>query len=201
MMTLTFRRVGGLSNLDISNMGESYYAMHNHSTTVKINKLKYTKREVRRADEAMKLRRRLSFPADETIPKMQTIINIPTTRKDLVRSIDKYGKDRNSIRGKATKQKTKTIYMMESVYRPSEVQQHMNIDIFLIDGGLTSSPLDHVMISRRRNRRKEALRAVVYYHYLTTAESYTGNASRNIPNIDKNVPDTMCGLGDISKNF
>ena len=39
MMTLTFRRVGGLSNIDISNMGESYYAMHNHSTTVKINKL------------------------------------------------------------------------------------------------------------------------------------------------------------------
>jgi len=115
MMThtpLTFRRVEGLYCIDTSNMDESYYAMHNHSTTVKINKLKYTKREVRRADEAMKLRRRLSFPADETIPKMQTIINIPTTRKDLVRSIDKYGKDRNSIRGKATKQKTKTIYMI-----------------------------------------------------------------------------------------
>ena len=40
-------------------------------------------------DEAMKLRRRLSFPADETITKLQTIINIPTTRKDLVRSVVK----------------------------------------------------------------------------------------------------------------
>ena len=91
---------------------------------------------------------------------------------------------------------------MESVYKPSEVQQHMNIDIFLIDGGLTSSPLDHVMISRRKNRRTEALRAVVYYHYLATAESYTGNASsRKIPNVGKNVADTMCGLGDIRKNF
>ena len=78
-----------------------------------MKKLKYKKREVRRADEAMKFRRRLSFPADETIPKMQTI-NIPTSRKDLVRSVNIYGKDRNSIRGKATKQKTKTIYM-ESV--------------------------------------------------------------------------------------
>ena len=84
-------------------MDESYYAMNMHSTTVRENKLKYTKREVKRADEAMKLRRRLSFPADDTIPKMQTIINIPTTRKDLVRSVDIYGKDRNSIRGKATK--------------------------------------------------------------------------------------------------
>ena len=173
MMTLTFRRVGGLSNIDISNMGESYYAMHNHSTTVKINKLKYTKREVRRADEAMKLRRRLSFPADETIPKMQTIINIPTTRKDLVRSIDKYGKDRNSIRGKATKQKTKTIYM-ESIYEPSEVQKHMNIDIFFIDGEAyfisVLTPLDHVILSRIQNRTTEALRAAVYHH-LATAES------------------------------
>ena len=30
----------------------------------------------------------------------------------------------------------------------------------------------------------------------------TGNLSRNIlPNIGKNVPDTMCGLGDIRNNF
>ena len=29
----------------------------------------------------------------------------------------------------------------------------------------------------------------------------TENASRNISNIGKNVPDTMCGLGDIRNNF
>ena len=78
--SLTFRRVGGLYCIDTSNMDESYYAMSASNTTVKMNKLKYTKREVKRADEAMKLRRRLSFPADETIPQMQTIINIPITR-------------------------------------------------------------------------------------------------------------------------
>jgi hypothetical protein len=93
---LTFQRAGGLYCIDTSNMDESYYTMHN-STTVRMNKLKYTKREVKRADEAMKLRRRLSFPADEIIPHLQTIINIPTTRKDLARSVDIYGKDRNSI--------------------------------------------------------------------------------------------------------
>ena len=171
---LTFIRVGGLYCVDTTNMDESYYAMNMQSTTtVRENKLKYTKREVKRADEAMKLRRRLSFPADDTIPKMQTIINIPTTRKDLVRSVDIYGKDRNSIRGKATKKKTKTIYM-ESIYKPSEVPQHMNIDIFFIDGeGYLISvltPLDYVMISRIKNRTSEALRAAVYHH-LATAES------------------------------
>ena len=87
-------------------MDELYYTMHN-STTIKMNKLKYTKREVKFADEAMKLQRILSFPADETIPHLQTIINIPTTRKELARSVDIYGKDRGSIRGKATKQKDK----------------------------------------------------------------------------------------------
>jgi hypothetical protein len=136
-----FTRVGGLYCVDTTNMDESYYAMNMQSTTtVRENILKYTKREVKCADEAMKLWRRLSFPADATIPKMQTIINIPTTRKDLVRTVDIYGKDRNSIRGKATKKKTKTIYM-ESIYKPSEVTQHMNIDIFFIDGeGYLISP-------------------------------------------------------------
>ena len=138
-----------------------------------MNKLKYTKREVQRADEVMKLRRRLSFPADETIPKYHSIINIPITRKDVVRSIDIYGKDRNSIRGKDTKRKTDTVHL-ESVYKPSDVPQVMDIDIFFIDGeGYLISvliPLDYVIITRIKNRTSEALCAAVYYH-LQTAES------------------------------
>jgi hypothetical protein len=98
----------------MSNMDDSYYAMG--SSTVRMNKLKYTKREVQRADEVMKLRCRLSFPADETIQKYQSIINIPITRKDVVRSKDIYGKDRNSIRGKDTKKKSDTVHL-ESVYK------------------------------------------------------------------------------------
>ena len=168
---LIFNRVGGLYCVDMSNMDDSYYAMG--SSTVRMNKLKYTKREVQRADEVMKLRRRLSFPADETIPKYQSIINIPITRKDVVRSIDIYGKDRNSIRGKDTKRKTDTVHL-ESVYKPSDVPQVMNIDIFFIDGeGYLISvltPLDYVIITRIMNRTSEALRAAVYYH-LQTAES------------------------------
>jgi len=169
---LTFSRVGGLYCVDTTNMDDSYYAMNN-TTTVKANKLKYTKREVKRADEAMELRRRLSFPADETLLKYQSIINIPITRKDIMRSIDIYGKDRNSIRGKRTKKKSKPIYM-ESVYKPSDIQQHINIDIFFIEGeGYLISvltPLDFVMITRIKNRTTEALRAAVYHH-LATAES------------------------------
>ena len=50
---LTFIRVRGLYCVNTTNMDESYYyAMHNQHSTVKANKLKYTKREVKRADEA-----------------------------------------------------------------------------------------------------------------------------------------------------
>ena len=61
---------------------------------------------------------------------------------------------------------------MESIYKPSEVPQHMNIDIFFIDGEgyLVLTPLNYVMISRIKNRTSEALRAAVYHH-LATAES------------------------------
>jgi hypothetical protein len=37
-------------------------------------------------------------------------------------------------------------------------------------------------------------------HLIATMTPPTGNANRNIPNIGKNVPDTMCGLGDIRNN-
>ncbi len=162
---LTFQRVGGLYCIDTSNMDESYYTIHN-STTVRMNKLKYTKREVKRADEAMKLRRRLSFPASRN--------NQHTNNSERFGQISRYiWQDRNSIRGKATKQKTKTIYL-ESIYKPSDVSQHLNIDIFFIDGeGYLISvltPLDFVQISRIQSRTSEALRAAVYHH-LATAES------------------------------
>eukprot|EP01036_Dinobryon_divergens_P037842 gene37842-49582_t len=63
---------------------------------------------------------------------------------------------------------------MESIYKPSEVEQHMNIDVFFIEGeGYLISvltPLDYVMITRIKNRTSEALRAAVYHH-LAAAES------------------------------
>ena len=86
---LTFQRVGGLYCIDRRNRDESYYTMHN-SVKVRMNKLKYTKREVKRADEAMELRRRLSFPVDETIPHLQTIINIPTSNSERFSQISRY---------------------------------------------------------------------------------------------------------------
>ena len=41
----------------------------------------------------------------------------------------------------------------------------------------------------------------LWKQYIKCINLHTENASRNIPNIGKNVPDTMCGLGDIRNNF
>ena len=91
----------------------------------------------------------------------------------MVCCIDIYGKDRNSICGKDTKRKSDTVYL-ESVYKPSDIPQCMNIDIFFIDGEsyliFLLTPLDYVIIIRIKYRTSAVLRAAVYYH-LATAES------------------------------
>jgi hypothetical protein len=79
--------VGGLYCSDSTTIAEPYHVMN--MKIVSANKLKYTKREFQRADEAMELRRRHSFPADETLLKYQSIINIPIISKDIAKSIDR----------------------------------------------------------------------------------------------------------------
>jgi hypothetical protein len=78
---LIFNRVGGLYCVDMSNMDDSYYAMG--SSTVRMNKLKYTKREVQRADEVMKLRRDADYPSP--LMKLSQNINQSLTFQSLVK--------------------------------------------------------------------------------------------------------------------
>ena len=80
--TLLFQRVGGLYFYDASDPK----VLANN--TVRENKLKYTKRQVKKAEEATRIRRRLFFPSDEAIPRLSTIGPLihPTT----FRSLSKY---------------------------------------------------------------------------------------------------------------
>ena len=89
--TLLFERVGGLYCFDASN--PKVIA----NNTVNDNKLKYTKRQVKKAEEAARVRRRLFFPSDEAIPRLSSINNRPVTRQDIMRSIDIFGRDRSAI--------------------------------------------------------------------------------------------------------
>ena len=112
--TLLFERVGGLYYHDASNPNKVIA-----SNIVKENKLKYTKRQGKKAEQALRIRRRLFFPSDEAIPKLNSINNIPITRQDMMRSIDIFGRDRNAIRGKLTDSKTETV-LMEPGWKPND---------------------------------------------------------------------------------
>ena len=156
--TLLFERVGGLYCLDAS---IPTMLVHN---TVQENKLKYTKRQVKKAEEAAQVRRRLFFPSDEAIPKLSSINNIPVTRQDVIRSIDIFGRDKNAIRGKLTDTKTKTI-PLEPVWKHNDQPQFLSVDLFFIDGDgymiSVMSPLDHTAVVHIKNRTTAVLRGAL----------------------------------------
>jgi len=157
--TLLFERVGGLYCYDASN--PKVIA----SNTVKENKLKYTKRQVKKAEQALKIRRRLFFPSDEAIPKLNSINNIPITRQDIMRSIDIFGRDRNAIRGKLTDSKTETV-PMEPGWKPNDQSQTLSTDLFFIDGDgymiAVMSPVDYTFVVHIKKRKTAVLRGALW---------------------------------------
>jgi len=157
--TLLFERVGGLYCFDASN--PKVIA----NNTVTNNKLKYTKRQVKKAEEAARVRRRLFFPSDEAIPRLSSINNIPVTRQDIMRSIDIFGRDRSAIRGKLTDSKTETI-PMEPAWKPVDQPQFLSVDLFFIDGDgyliAVMSPLDYTAVVHIPNRKTAALRGALW---------------------------------------
>ncbi len=157
--TLLFERVGGLYCFDASN--PKVIA----NNTVNDNKLKYTKRQVKKAEEAARVRRRLFFPSDEAIPRLSSINNIPVTRQDIMRSIDIFGRDRSAIRGKLTDSKTETI-PMEPAWKPIDQPQFLSVDLFFIDGDgyliAVMSPLDYTAVVHIPNRKTAALRGALW---------------------------------------
>ena len=157
--TLLFERVGGLYCYDAS------IPKVIANNTVEENKKKYTKREVRKAEEAARVRRRLFYPSDEAIPKLSSINNIPVTRKDIMRSIDIFGRDKNAIRGKLTDSKTETI-PLEPAWKPTEQAQFLSVDLFFIDGDgymiAVMSPLDYTSVVHIKNRKTAVLRGALW---------------------------------------
>ena len=152
-----FERVGGLYCFDASN--PKVIA----NNTVTDNKLKYTKRQVKKAEEAARVRRRLFFPSDEAIPRLSSINNIPVTRQDIMRSIDIFGRDRSAVRGKLTDSKTDT---MEPAWKPIDQPQFLSVDLFFIDGDgyliAVMSPLDYTAVVHIPNRKMAALRGELW---------------------------------------
>lgn len=170
---LVFERVGGLYCYDAS---VSPSPVPNYSLsfkTVKENIKKYTKAQVKRANKAVEVRRRLAYPSDETIPRMQSINNLPISRKDITRAVDIYGPDRNAIRGKTITKPSERIFI-ESHWKPNDIEQYLNVDLLFIDGEgyLLSvlSPIDYAQVTRLKNRKTVTLRSALLYQLATIDE-------------------------------
>ncbi len=169
-MTVAFVRVGGLycsEATPVKSQATTY-------TSVASNKLRFTKREVERAEEARRVQRRLGWPDDVKIPQMSTIQNIPVSRRDIIRAKKIWGTSRAILRGKMRRRKPPSISMDDVDWKPNELAQKMSVDVFFIDGDgyLISvlSPLDYVLTTHLPNRDTKSIRAVLNHQLALIAE-------------------------------
>jgi hypothetical protein len=170
--SLIFTRFGGLYCLDAQQVTDTANAA-TYATVAK-NKLKYTKREVDRAEEARRVQRRLGWPADEQIPHMTTVQNIPVTRRDIIRAKHIWGPSRAILRGKMRRRKPPAISMDDVDWKPNEIPQKMSADVFFVDGDgyliTVLSPLDYVLTSHLTNRETDSIRNALNHHFSLIAE-------------------------------
>ena len=105
-------------------------------STVEANKMKYTKEEVKAAEQAQEMIRRLGYPTREKaieVIKTGAILNLPSTVQDVLMKWDIYGDDVPALKGRTVNQKGKTfkdIIVPPSKYRVQEI----DVDIMFFDG-------------------------------------------------------------------
>jgi len=171
---IEFKRHGGLYCFDTR-------APDLVATSVARNKQRYTKREIKRAEEARRVQKRLGYPSDERIPHMTTIQNIPVTRSDIVRAKQIWGPHRALLRGKMRLKKPPAVIIDDLDWKPTEIVQDMAIDVFFIDGDgyLLSvlSPLDYSISTHLKNRETDSIRSALNHQFaLINEQDYTVRA-------------------------
>ena len=139
-------------------------------TTVSENMLKYSKREVRRAQLAREYLRRSNYNwTDGTLIKQLNagkIKNAEITSHDVLRAIDIWGKSIGTLKGKTTPHKTPATTFEPIVLDPSiQRDQEMLADIMFIEGRpyllARFDPLRFPMAKRLRSRGKYELLRVL----------------------------------------
>ena len=128
-----------------------------------------------RAEEARRVQRRLGWPADEQIPHMTTVQNIPVSRRDIIRAKHIWGPSRAILRGKMRRRKPPAISMDDVDWKPNEIPQKMSADVFFVDGDgyliTVLSPLDYVLLtSHLTNRETDSIRNALNHHFSLIAE-------------------------------
>ena len=107
-----------------------------HLKTVEGNKVDYSKREVRAAEEARRLSRLLGYASDSEVARViesGTIINNAVTTADVIRAQKIYGKDPAALKGKTTKRPSMQSGGTEKVEVTVREEQSLYMDIMFVD--------------------------------------------------------------------
>jgi hypothetical protein len=160
MAPIIFERIDGVYATLEEKGNFIFYMDRVNNVTSEQNKRKYTKRDVKNADLAREVQRRLGYPSDGSLSKMTSITNLPISRKDIVRANDIYGRNSAIVRGKTKFKKSKTV-VIENSWKPNDELQDLHIDLMCIEGDwyLISilTPIDFVQTTQIKNRSTECL--------------------------------------------
>ena len=118
--------------------------------TVSEKEAPFTKREVKAAQEARDLKRKLGYPSDKDLQVLvrSGIKDSPVTEQDVARAKLLYGPDIADLKGKTKERKSK-IASVVNIPIPIEARQSLHVDLMFIEGVIflisVSKPLDYLM--------------------------------------------------------
>ena len=157
---------GNLYMCKVSVQGEAILPVE----TVEDNRIIYTKRQLKLADEAKELSRSLGYPATRVLLDMVRsglIQNYPVTAADIHRALAIYGPDLASLRGKSRRSKPAIVRTEASEYFVEKIID-LHCDIMFIEGipffVSVSTPLEVIVVTMLGNRKTETLKKALLGH-------------------------------------
>lgn len=135
--------------------------------TVEENELKYSKRDVERAEAARDLKNKLGNPSTKDLVSMIKsggILNCPVTIHDVYRAIRIWGPDLASIKGKTTRRRPVPV-TIDPVFRTISADVTLCVDIFKISGisfllGVSKN-FGLYMVRHLNNKKSETLQSAI----------------------------------------
>ena len=131
----------------------------------------YTKAEVKAADMALDLSRKLCDPSDASLIKTLSsggILECPITARDLRRARDIYGPSLSATRGKAKRTQSNRVWEPERVDRLGPCEVSIWVDIMFVDGMpaliSVSGAMRYLQVTWLKGRDYENVRAHLKKH-------------------------------------
>jgi hypothetical protein len=156
-------------------VGDAAYAMGKHSmslvTTVKGQMSKYSKREVKSAELAREIGRKMGFSATSQLIKMINhgkFLNNRVVAQDVVRAVDIWGRDLGSLKGKTPSHQSEPPTELDILIKSQREDQIMHTDIMFVNNIpyflSVFTPLEYVMADRIMKKDEWSLWRVINAH-------------------------------------